>query len=67
MKGEKPKQLIEYEMMLEEILKSGPPHFCYNCLNYSEKGKCEVFDMEPPKEFTQYANECSEWIMEPPF
>ena len=67
MKQDKPHELVIYEEMMKEIYAKGPPRFCYNCMNYSGDGKCGVFDMEPPKEFTQTANQCDEWFMEPPF
>lgn len=67
MRHEKPKELEAYEKMMEEIFAKGPPRFCYNCMYYGVDGRCGVFDMEPPEEFTQVENQCDEWITEPPF
>ena len=67
MRHEKPEQLIMFERMMDEIFKQGPPKFCHNCMYYSTEGRCQVFDMEPPKAFTDIPNECPEWCMEPPF
>jgi hypothetical protein len=67
MRHEKPEELIAHEKMMKEVFEKGPPRFCHNCLHYTREGKCEKFDMEPPKEFTQMANQCDEWYMEPPF
>ena len=67
MRHEKPEELAAHEKMMKEAFAKGPPRFCYNCMNYSGSGRCGVFDMEPPEEFTQVANQCDEWTMEPPF
>lgn len=64
MRHEKPEALTEYERNVHE---SKVPQFCHNCINYTSDGFCETFDVEVPKEFTQEANDCDEWLMEPPF
>jgi hypothetical protein len=67
MRHDKPEKLEAWEMMMKEIYEQGPPRYCYNCIYYTREGRCEVFDMEPPKDFTQEANQCDQWFMEPPF
>ena len=64
MRHNKPQDLIDYERNVHE---AKIPQFCHNCMKYTSDGRCEVHDMEPPQEFTEVANECPDWEMEPPF
>jgi hypothetical protein len=68
MKKEEPEELKVYREWLDEIIANGPPRYCYNCIHYDRRlGQCDKFDMKPPVEFTQTANQCDDWFMEPPF
>jgi hypothetical protein len=67
MRREEPQELKDYKEWLDDILAKGPPKYCHNCMYYDNFGKCTKFDMEPPEEFTQTANQCDHWFMEPPF
>lgn len=64
MRDKKPQDLVDYERNVHE---AKIPQFCHNCMNYSIDGRCLIFDMRPPEEFTQQQNDCKNWEMEPPF
>lgn len=43
------------------------PQCCHTCENYTSKGVCEAFGIEPPAEFTSVMGQCDHWEDEIPF
>ena len=62
-RAHKPNFLIEYERWRD----AGPPKCCFNCDHYDVGGKCMEFDMYPPLEFVNTADQCSSWWQGIPF
>ena len=58
MRHEKPQRMIDYEQT---------PKFCHTCVNYNQKGICEIHDKEPPEDFAKTENACDRWVYDIPF
>lgn len=58
-----PQEYLDYE----RIIKNGPPRCCHTCIEYTDAGHCEKFDMRPPDEFTRQVGVCEDWLGDIPF